>query len=458
MTATLFKDVQSIITMDDDKRRLSNYDLLVENGKVAAIEENIELTNREDLEIIEAGNYFMFPGLVNTHHHFYQVLTRNIRAVQDVELFDWLKYLYPIWANLTPEAVYYSALVACGELLKTGCTTALDQYYVFPKQQDLNILDQEFKAGKDIGIRLHACRGSMSLGEKDGGLPPDEVVQTDEEILEDTRRVIEKYHDPEPFAMQRVVVSPCSPFSVTKELMEQSIKLAREYGVLAHTHLAETKDEDDFCQEKYGLTPLEYMEEVGWIGEDVWFAHGVHLDRDELKRMAEAGTGVAHCPASNMKLSSGVAPVPEMLELGVPVGLAVDGSASNDGSNMIAEMRLALLLHKLNHGITSIGPEDVLEIATKGGSKILKQPEIGSLEPGKAADLFLINSKRLAFAGGLSDPVSALINTGTSHEVDLTMVAGEIVVRDGKLTTIDEEEVAAQTNRLAEEMLSEEGA
>ncbi len=458
MTATLFKNVKFIITMDENKRRLNGYDLLVENGKVAAIEENIELTDREDLEIIEAGDYFMFPGLVNTHHHFYQVLTRNIREVQDVELFDWLKYLYPIWANLTPEAVYYSALVACGELLKTGCTTALDQYYVFPKQQDLNILDQEFKAGKDIGIRLHACRGSMSLGEKDGGLPPDEVVQTDEEILEDTKRVIEKYHDPAPFAMQRVVVSPCSPFSVTKELMEKSIKLARKYGVLAHTHLAETKDEDDFCQEKYGLTPLEYMEEVGWIGEDVWFAHGVHLDREELKRMAEAGTGVAHCPASNMKLSSGVASVPEMLELGVPVGLAVDGSASNDGSNMIAEMRLALLLHKLQHGITSVGPEDILEIATKGGSEILKQPEIGSLEPGQAADLFLVNSKRLAFAGGLSDPVSALINTGTSQEVDLTMVAGKIVVRDGRLTTIDEEEVAAETNRLADEMLSEEGA
>ncbi len=458
MTATLFKNVKFIITMDENKRRLNGYDLLVENGKVAAIEENIELTDREDLEIIEAGDYFMFPGLVNTHHHFYQVLTRNIREVQDVELFDWLKYLYPIWANLTPEAVYYSALVACGELLKTGCTTALDQYYVFPKQQDLNILDQEFKAGKDIGIRLHACRGSMSLGEKDGGLPPDEVVQTDEEILEDTKRVIEKYHDPAPFAMQRVVVSPCSPFSVTKELMEKSIKLARKYGVLAHTHLAETKDEDDFCQEKYGLTPLEYMEEVGWIGEDVWFAHGVHLDREELKRMAEAGTGVAHCPASNMKLSSGVASVPEMLELGVPVGLAVDGSASNDGSNMIAEMRLALLLHKLQHGITSVGPEDILEIATKGGSEILKQPEIGSLEPGQAADLFLVSSKRLAFAGGLSDPVSALINTGTSQEVDLTMVAGKIVVRDGRLTTIDEEEVAAETNRLADEMLSEEGA
>ncbi len=458
MTATLFKNVKFIITMDENKRRLNGYDLLVENGKVAAIEENIELTDREDLEIIEAGDYFMFPGLVNTHHHFYQVLTRNIREVQDVELFDWLKYLYPIWANLTPEAVYYSALVACGELLKTGCTTALDQYYVFPKQQDLNILDQEFKAGKDIGIRLHACRGSMSLGEKDGGLPPDEVVQTDEEILEDTKRVIEKYHDPAPFAMQRVVVSPCSPFSVTKELMEKSIKLARKYGVLAHTHLAETKDEDDFCQEKYGLTPLEYMEEVGWIGEDVWFAHGVHLGREELKRMAEAGTGVAHCPASNMKLSSGVASVPEMLELGVPVGLAVDGSASNDGSNMIAEMRLALLLHKLQHGITSVGPEDILEIATKGGSEILKQPEIGSLEPGQAADLFLVSSKRLAFAGGLSDPVSALINTGTSQEVDLTMVAGKIVVRDGRLTTIDEEEVAAETNRLADEMLSEEGA
>lgn len=457
MNATLFKNVKAIITLDEQERRLEGYDLLVEEGRVSDIAEEIALPQNKEVEVIEAENYFMFPGLVNTHHHFYQVLTRNIRAVQDVELFDWLKYLYPIWAHLTPEAVYYSALVACGELLKTGCTTAVDQYYVFPKQQELNILDQEFKAGQDIGIRLHACRGSMSLSEKDGGLPPDQVVQTEAEILDDTARVIEKFHDPEPFAMQRVIVSPCSPFSVTEELMVKSIELAREYNVLAHTHLAETKDEDDYTAENFGLTPLEYMEKVGWVGEDVWFAHGVHLDREELKRMAKTGTGVAHCPASNMKLSSGVASVPDMLELGVPVGLAVDGSASNDGSNMIAEMRLALLLHKLENGITSVGPEDILKIATQGGSKILKQPEIGSLEIGKAADLFLLDSRSLALAGGLSDPVSALINTGTSQEVDLTMVNGKIVVREGRLTTINEEEVAARTNQLAEKMLAQEG-
>ncbi len=463
MTATLFKNAREIIAMDEDNRRLQGYDLLVVDEKIAALKPEIGIPEirrdyltddpDEELEIIESRDYFIFPGLINTHHHFFQVLTRNIREVQDVELFDWLKHLYPIWAGLTPEAVYYSALVAGGELLKTGCTTSVDQYYVFPHQEKLTLLDEEFRAADELGLRLHACRGSMSLSEKDGGLPPDEVVQSQEEILEDTRRVIEKYHDPEPLARQRVIVSPCSPFSVTEELMRESIELAREYQVLAHTHLAETEDENQFCREKFGLRPLEYMEKVGWIGPDVFFAHGVHLEPEELERMARSGTGVAHCPVSNMKLSSGTAPVPEMFEKGVPVGLAVDGSASNDASNLIAEMKSCLLLHKLQHGITSLGPEDVLRLATRGGSELLNQPEIGSLAEGRAADLFLLDSSRLALAGGLSDPVSALINTGTSQEVDLTMVAGEIVVRENELTRIEEREVALKTNQLAREIL-----
>ncbi len=459
MSPTFFKNVKEIITMDEQERRLKNCDLLVRDGKISALGSNLSLPpdlQRDEVEFIDAENYFMFPGLINTHHHFYQVLTRNIREVQDVELFDWLQYLYPIWSHLNPEAVYYSTLTAAAELLKSGCTTSVDQFYVFPGQERRDLIDREFAAAEKIGIRLHACRGSMSLGEKDGGLPPDEVVQSEEEILQDTERVIKKFHDPEPFAQKRVIVSPCSPFSVTKKLMQESIELAREYEVLAHTHLAETADEDEFCQQKFGLSPLEYMKEVNWVGPDVFFAHAVHLNPEEIQELAGQGTGVAHCPVSNMKLSSGVAPIPEMLEAGVPVGLAVDGSASNDGSDMIAEMKTSLLLHKLSHGITSLGPEDVLRLATSGGSEILQQPEIGSLSEGQAADLFLLDSSRLPLAGGLSDPVSALINTGINNEVDLTMVDGEIVVRQGEVQTISEQKVARKTNEIAGRMLAEE--
>lgn len=452
MTSTLFKNVGEIVTMDEEDRRYRGYDLLVREGKIAKIAKNIEIPQDDSCTMIHAKKYVLFPGLINTHHHFYQVLTRNIPSVQSVELFQWLESLYPLWARLTPWAVYYSTLVACGELLKTGCTTTVDHHYVFPENQEASLLEEEFRAAEEVGIRFHGCRGSMSLSKEEGGLPPKEVVETQLAILEDTQRIIETYHDPSPHAMQRVIVAPCSPFSVTEELMCQSIALAREYSVQAHTHLAETRDEEEYCRERWGLTPLEYMERVGWIGEDVFFAHGVHLKREDLELMAETGTGVAHCPVSNMKLSSGVAPIPEMLELGVSVGLAVDGSASNDSSNMISEMKSCLLLHKLYHGITSIGPEDVLHLATRGGRDLLRQPEIGSLSPGQAADLFLLDRGRLSLSGGLADSVAALINTGTSQEVDLTMVAGEIVVRDGTLMTIDEEMVAEETNRLAQQI------
>jgi cytosine/adenosine deaminase-related metal-dependent hydrolase len=293
----------------------------------------------------------------------------------------------------------------------------------------------------------------MSLSEKDGGLPPDSVVQTDQEILKDSRRVIEKYHDSSPFAMQRVALAPCSPFSVTEELMIESVELAREYGVQAHTHLAETKDEEQFVLEKTGLRPLAYMEKLGWVGSDIWYAHGVHLNSDELSRMAETGTGVSHCPVSNMKLSSGAAKVPEMIKKGVPVGLGVDGSASNDSSNMILEMKSAFLMHRLVHGMQSITAEDVLALATNGGRDVLSQPEIGSLEVGKAADMFLVNSKRLGFAGGLYDPVSMLVNTGDTQIVDYTIVNGEIVVEDGELTRVDEAEIIAKANSISTKMV-----
>ena len=450
MSSILIKNLKEMVTMDRERSRLKGYSLLIKDNIISKIARDIKV---EADEIIDGSDYFLYPGLINTHHHFYQILTRNIPQVQNVELFNWLKYLYPIWARLTPEAVYYSSLVAMGELLKTGCTTSVDQFYVFPQGQPKELLDEEFRAAEEIGIRFHGSRGSMSLSEKDGGLPPDSVVQTEEEILIDSQRVIEKFHDYQPFAMQRVILAPCSPFSVTENLLRESIKLARNYKVESHTHLAETKDEDEFCQKTFGLRPLDYMEKVGWLGEDVWFAHCVHLNEKEINLFAETGTGVAHCPVSNQKLASGAANIPYMLKKKVAVGLAVDGSASNDSSNMIAELKAAFLMHRLIYGISSISAEEVLSMATNGGRDILNQPEIGSLEEGKAADMFLINTKRLGFAGGLSDSVSALVTSGDSQIVDITIVNGKMVVRDGRLVTIDEDKVAEKANKISQKMI-----
>jgi len=450
MSSILIKNVKEIVTMDRERTRLKGYSLLIKDNIISKVAREIEF--KVD-EVIDGSDYFLYPGLINTHHHFCQILTRNIPQVQNVELFNWLKYLYPIWSRLTPQAVYYSSLVAMGELLKTGCTTAVDQFYVFPKGQPKELVDEEFRAAQEIGIRFHGCRGSMSLSKKDGGLPPDEVVQTDEEILSDSQRVIEKFHEYKPFAMQRVVLAPCSPFSVTKDLLEESVKLARSYKVESHTHLAETKDEEEFCHRTFGLRPLEYIKKVGWLGSDIWFAHGVHLTEREIDLLAETGTGIAHCPVSNQKLASGAANIPYMLKKKVSVGLAVDGSASNDSSNMIAELKSALLMHHLIYGISSMSAEEVLSMATNGGRDVLNQPEIGSIEEGKAADMFLINTKRLGFAGGLSDPVSALVTCGDSQIVDITIVNGKIVVRDGRLVNINEEKVIEKANKISQKMI-----
>jgi len=451
MSSIIIKNINEIITMDKQRKRLKNNDIFIKDNFIQKITPNIKGVADE---VIDGSNYFLFPGLINTHHHFYQTLTRNIPQVQGVELFSWLKYLYPIWARLNPDAVYFSTQVAMGELLKTGCTTSSDQFYVFPENQNKNLLDEEFEAAREIGMRFHGSRGSMSLSEKDGGLPPDSVVQSEEVILKDSQRIIEKYHDSKPFAMQRVVLSPCSPFSVTETLMRESIILAREYRVQSHTHLAETKDENIFCNETFSLRPLDYMERVDWLGNDVWFAHCVWLNEDEIKRMSLSNTGVAHCPVSNQKLASGAAKIPLMLKNKVRVGLGVDGSASNDSSNMITEMRAAFLMHRLIHGISAMSAEETLSMATNGGRDVLNQPEIGSIEEGKAADMFLVNSKRLGFAGGLSDAVSALINSGDSQVVDMTIVNGRIVVRDGKLTHVNEELLIKKANQISLKMIN----
>jgi cytosine/adenosine deaminase-related metal-dependent hydrolase len=447
----LINNLDYVVTLDGKNTIHENGSILIEGNRLKAIGKN--LPDKAD-EVIEGKGKIAFPGMVNTHHHLYQTLTRNIPYVQDMELFDWLVALYEIWRELTPEAVTVSTMVGLGELLLTGCTTSTDMFYVFPRETEPDLLDCEIQAARKIGMRFQPCRGSMSRGRKDGGLPPDEVVQTEEEILSDCRRVIEKYHDPAPFAMTRISLGPCSPFSVTGELMEKTIKLAREAGVRVHTHLAETADEEEFCLKNYGVRPFGLMEKMGWLGEDVWFAHCVHLNDEEIAKMGKSRTGVAHCPVSNLRLGSGIAPVPRLLAAGAPVGLAVDGSASNDSSDMWGEMRTCLLAHRFKSGTTSVTAESVLRMAARGGAEVLGWKEIGSLEEGKAADLFLVNARQLGFAGGMHDPIGALSFLGDSHLVDTTIVNGEVVVRGGKLVNADEAVLFEEAQKISREMMN----
>jgi cytosine/adenosine deaminase-related metal-dependent hydrolase len=435
--------------MDDKKTRFRNGGIFARDGFIEAVGPTENLPPTADT-IIDASGMIVLPGLVNTHHHLYQTLTRVVPKAQNAKLFDWLVTLYPIWARLTSEAVYISALVGMAELLLSGCTTTTDHLYIFPNDVSL---DDEIRAAREIGIRFHPCRGSMSLGRSKGGLPPDEVVQSEEEILADCERLIKTYHDPSPGSMCRIALAPCSPFSVTPELMRDTAQMARRYGVLLHTHLAETLDEENFCLEKYKMRPLDYMAKLGWLGEDVWFVHVVHVNQRDIKILAEMGSGVAHCPSSNMRLGSGIAPVVEMLKAGVKVGLAVDGSASNDSSNMLGEARQALLLQRVRYGADSISAEEVLEMATKGGAKVLGREDIGSLEPGKAADFIGIRLERLEYAGAsVHDPVASLVFCSPVN-VDLAVVNGRVVVEDGELLTVDLDEIVRRHNAIARRMV-----
>jgi cytosine/adenosine deaminase-related metal-dependent hydrolase len=442
MASLLIKNARNIITMDHDRKQYPGGSMYIEGQEIIAI--GYQLPYETADTVIDARNKIIFPGLINTHHHLYQTFTRNIPWAQNCELFDWLSTLYDIWRFIRPEDVYLSAAVGIGELLKSGCTTTSDHFYVFPNGISGELIDEEIRAATDLGIRFYPTRGSMSLGRSKGGLPPDEVVQSEDVILKDTRRVLETYHDDHKFSMVRVGVAPCSPFSVSKDLLRESAALARSYGVRMHTHLAETHDEEAFCMEKLGLRPLELMEETGWIGHDVWFAHGIWFNQDEIRKIGACGCGVAHCPSSNMKLSSGTFPIMDMLQAGVKVGLGVDGSASNDASSMLLELKVMNLLHKLQHGSRALSAEDCLHIATKGSAKVLGWEDgIGSLEVGKAADLFMVNSTRLEFAGALYDDAALPILTGTS-QVDTTIVGGKIVVKEGHLVNVNEEHLAAK--------------
>jgi cytosine/adenosine deaminase-related metal-dependent hydrolase len=447
--------------MDDHRREITHGGLFIRDGFIEQVGITSELPVTAD-DILDLSGHILFPGLINTHHHFYQTLTRVVPAAQNANLFNWLKTLYPIWARMTPDHIWVSTKTALSELAFSGCTTASDHLYLFPNGSKL---DDEIHAAREVGLRLHASRGSMSLGESDGGLPPDSVVEGESYILEESQRLIEQYHDPNPGSQTQIVLAPCSPFSVTGDLMRQSAVLAREYGVQLHTHLAETQDEEAFCLELFGHRPVGYMQEVDWVGEDVWFAHSVHVNDEEIDLYAKTGCGVAHCPTSNMRLASGIAPILEMLTAGVKVGLGVDGSASNDGSNLLEETRQSMLAARVRAGLmgASLSGDDApplmtarqaLEIATRGSASVLGRTDIGSLQVGKCADFFAINLNRLDYAGALHDPVSALVFCAPV-KVDYTVVGGKFIVREGQMETVDLPELVNEHNRLALQLLEE---
>lgn len=447
----LVKNIDAVVTCDGADRVLESADILCEDGRIAAI--GSALPDAAD-RVIDGRGMLCYPGLVNTHHHLYQIFSRNLPQVQRLELFPWLVALYEIWKGINEDSVRLSSLVGMGELMKNGCTTVFDHHYIFPQGAG-DLLGAQREAARTLGVRMHYARGSMDRSKKDGGLPPDSVVQTVDEIMADSVRAIERFHDASFGSMSRVALAPCSPFSVSETLLRESASLARSAGVRLHTHLCETLDEERYTLETVGLRPLAYMESLGWLGEDVWYAHGIHFNDDELRLLAETRTGVCHCPISNMKLSSGVARIPEMLALGVPVGLGVDGSASNDGSNLLEELRVCYLLHRLRSSGDAPTGYDVLKLATRGSAALLgREEEIGSLETGKCADFFLVRKNRLELAGACSDPGAVLASVGLKGAVDYTVVNGRVTVEDGHLVGVDEEALVREAEREARRLVN----
>ena len=460
MPTLLVRNVTMLVTMDDQRREISGGGFFIRDGFIEQVGLSQNLPAAAD-EVLDLEGYIVLPGLINTHHHFYQTLTRAVPAAQNANLFNWLKTLYPIWARMTPDDIFISTQTALAELALSGCTTAADHLYLFPNGSRL---DDEIAAAREVGLRLHASRGSMSLGESQGGLPPDSVVDSEDSILADSARLIERYHDGRPGSMLQIVLAPCSPFSVTGELMRQSAKLARQYGVHLHTHLAETQDEEAFCLDRFGYRPVAYMQSVDWVGQDVWFAHSVHVRQEEIAVYAREGCGVAHCPSSNMRLASGIAPVWEYMRAGVKLGLGVDGSASNDSSHMLAEVRQAMLLARLRSGLAGAslsGSADApplmtarqaLELATRGGAAVLGRPDLGSLEAGKCADFIAIDLNRLDYAGALHDPVAAMAFCAPQR-VDISVVGGKVIVQDGQLLTLDVPRHVERHNQAAKRLV-----
>lgn len=450
MATLLVRDAAHVETFDAADTVLRDASIFVRDGAIEALGPAAELPRDAD-RVVDARGCIVIPGLVSTHHHFYQTLTRAVPGTQDVELFDWLVTLYPIWARLTPAGLRSATAVACAELLLSGCTTASDHTYLWPNGCRI---DDEIEVAREIGLRFHAARGSMSVGRSQGGLPPDSLVEDEAAILADTQRAIETYHDPARFAMTRVVVAPCSPFSVSTELMRESLALARSYGVHSHTHLAETLDEERFCIERYGCRPVELAEQLEWLGPDVWHAHMVHPSTAEVGVLGVTQTGVAHCPTSNMRLGSGIAPVRALVAAGARVGLGVDGSASNDSSHMLDEVRHALLLQRVAGGALAASAREMLRLGTRGGAAVLGRDDVGYLAPGMAADLAGMRLDALALAGGaVHDPLAALVFC-RPERVDFTVVNGVPLVEHGRLTSLDVERIVAQHNALARTLVN----
>ena len=450
MSTLLLKNIYCLMH-DPDEESSYGVDLLIENNIVKKIGKDIkEGADR----VLDCSSCAVVPGFVNTHHHFYQTLTRNIPAVQDAKLFNWLIYLYEIWKNLDSDAVYYSSLLAMAELAKTGCTCTTDHHYVYPRGFSGDAMALQFEAADTIGMRFSPTRGSMSLSKKDGGLPPDSVVQSEEEIIEDSIRCIEKFHDSSPDSMHKIVLAPCSPFSVTKRLMKESARVARKYGVRLHTHLCETMDEEDTCLKMYGLRPLDLMRECEFIGPDVFYAHGIYFSDSELEVLKNEGAHIAHCPSSNMRLGSGICRVHDMLSMGINVGLGVDGSASNDSSDMLAELRQALLLQRVKYGSDSLSARDVFKMASENGAKMLNFEKVGKLKEGWKADIACFDISGLEYAGSKTDPIASLIFCGTKHESKYTIINGKVVVDDGHLVGFDEALLTKKANEASNRMIN----
>ncbi|WP_170753203.1 8-oxoguanine deaminase [Ruegeria lacuscaerulensis] len=439
MTEFLIKNADSILTMDDARRELAGADILVRGGQIAAIGQG--LTTLGDVH--DAAGCVVTPGLVNTHHHLYQTLTRAVPDGQNALLFGWLQTLYPIWSRFGPEEMFVSAQIGLAELALSGCTLSSDHLYLYPNGARL---DDTIAAAAQIGLRFHPTRGAMSIGESDGGLPPDALVEKEQAILDDMIRVVDAFHDPSEGAMCRVGLAPCSPFSVSRDLMRDTAVLARDKGVMLHTHLAENDEDIAYSQAQFGCRPGQYAEDLGWTGSDVWHAHCVKLDGAEIDLFARTQTGVAHCPCSNCRLGSGIAPVRAMRDRGVPVGLGADGSASNDNGSLILEARQTMLLQRVANGADAMSSREALEIATRGGADVLNRPDCGRLEPGKRADIAIWDTHGIESAGSWDK--AALLLSGPM-KVKHLFVEGRQIVRDGQITTLDLPKIIETQNRLA---------
>jgi len=471
MTTILARNAEVLVTMDGERRELKGAGIYAENGIIKQVGPDAQLPRTADT-VIDLSGQIVLPGFVNTHHHLNQTLMRNLPAGQNNNLFPWLQAHYRVWARTDEEASRASTLIGLAELALSGCTTVFDHSYVF---KNGNNVDCQIEAAKDIGMRFHASRGSMSLGESKGGLPPDDCVEDEAFILRDSERVIKAHHDASHGSMTQIVLAPCSPFSVTTSLLKDSAALARQHKIKLHTHLCETLDEERYTLQHFQLRPVDWMESLGWLGDDVWFAHAIHVDDDEIRRFAATGCGAAHCPSSNMRLASGIAPIKKYMDAGVKVGLGVDGSSSNDGSNILLEARQALLLARLRHGLLPPeGPRkymllsqshplrakewmtarEVLELATLGGARVLGRSDIGSLEPGKCADFFSLDLHTIGYAGALHDPVAAVLFCAP-QQARTTVVNGKVVVRDGQIATMDMRPVIETHNRCAARLANE---